>query len=413
MTSNLANTFQILKKASERQWSGCLVVSQPKDRSINWQLYLDNGELQYATSTTGQSERLSYLWQQFQPNLNPPELTSKDLEYQQLCNYFVEHNLPQSELKQLLLNCSQEALVQVLSFKQAEVEVINNQLISEAITNFSWLDLATKAKQVILGWQEVFDYCDSPFNRLYLNGKNTFNFYKIWKKNAENSEQNYLIKIVKLSTIVDLLLQKNSLYQLSVKLKIEPLHLIQLLQPFIKEKLIEILPWQEIATKTVEKEQFFAPNTNNASQLNNVKIEHQINQQKPLEVTISQRPLIACIDDSNTVQKQVKMILESVGYEVIGITESANALRGLSRQQPVLILMDINMPDINGYDLCSMLRRSQKFEDIPIIMLTGRDGIIDRMRAKFVGATNYLTKPFQPDQLIALVQELSLPVTSV
>ncbi|GAB4231368.1 MAG: response regulator [Stanieria sp.] len=411
MTSNLANTFQILKKASERKWSGCLVVSQPKDRSVNWQLYFNNGEMQYATSATGQTERISYLWQQFQPNLNPPELTSKDSEYQQLCDYFSQHNLPQSELKQLLLNCSQEALVQVLSFKQAEVEVINNQLISEAITNFSWLDLATKAKQFILGWQEVLDDCDSPFNRIYLDNKNTFNFYKIWKKNAEDSQQNHLINFGKLSTIVDLLLQKKSLYQLSVELEVEPLHLIKLLQPFIKEKLIEILPWQDTATKPVEK--IATVNSNNVAQVSSVKIEPQINQPQPLEVAISQRQLIACIDDSNTVQKQVKMILESVGYDVIGITESANALKGLSRQQPVLILMDINMPDINGYDLCSMLRRSQKFQEIPIIMLTGRDGIIDRMRAKFVGATNYLTKPFQPDQLIALVQELSLPTTSV
>ncbi|AFZ36930.1 response regulator receiver protein [Stanieria cyanosphaera PCC 7437] len=411
MTSNLANTFQILKKASERQWSGCLVVSQPKDHSVNWQLYLNNGELQYATSATGQAERLSYLWQQFQPNLNLPELTLKNSEYQQVCNYLAQQNLPQSELQQFLLNCSQEALVHVLSFKQAEVELIANQLINDAITNFSWLDLATKAKQFILGWQEVLDYCDSPFNRIYLDHKSTFNFYKIWKKNAENSEQNHLINFGKLSTIVDLLLQKNSLYQLSLKLEIEPLHLIKLLQPFIKEKLIEILPWQEQTTKTVEK---VAPdNANNSSQLNSIKIEPQINQKQPSEVATSQRQLIACIDDSNTVQKQVKMILESVGYDVIGITESANALRGLSRQQPVLILMDINMPDINGYDLCSMLRRSQKFQEIPIIMLTGRDGIIDRMRAKFVGATNYLTKPFQPDQLIALVQELSLPTTSI
>jgi twitching motility two-component system response regulator PilG len=413
MTSNLANTFQILKKASERQWSGCLVVSQPKDRSVNWQLYFNNGEMQYATSATGQTERISYLWQQFQPNLNPPELKSNDSEYQQLCDYFSQHNLPQSELKQLLLNCSQEALVQVLSFKQAEVEIINNQLISDAVTNFSWLDLATKAKQFILGWQEVFDYCDSPFNRIYLDSKNTFNFYKIWKKNAEDSQQNHLINFGKLSTIVNLLLQKKSLYQLSVELEVEPLNLIKLLQPFIQEKLIEILPWQETATKPVEKETLIEPNANNYSQLNNVKVEPQINQPQPLEVSTSHRPLIACIDDSNTVQKQVKMILESVGYDVIGITESSNALRSLSRQQPVLILMDINMPDINGYDLCSMLRRSQKFQEIPIIMLTGRDGLIDRMRAKFVGATNYLNKPFQPDQLIALVQELSLPITSV
>ena len=99
------------------------------------------------------------------------------------------------------------------------------------------------------------------------------------------------------------------------------------------------------------------------------------------------------------------MTLQPAGYRVINIIDATNALRELSRNMPVLILMDINMPDINGYDLCSMLKRSQKFQDVPVIMLTGRDGIIDRMRAKIVGADKYLTKPFEPQELIDIVQQ--------
>lgn len=106
------------------------------------------------------------------------------------------------------------------------------------------------------------------------------------------------------------------------------------------------------------------------------------------------------------------MILQASGYKVINITDASTALRNLSRQQPLLILMDINMPEINGYDLCSMLRRSQKFKEVPIIMLTGRDGIIDRMRAKFVGANNYLTKPFEPEKLLNVVKENVSVLTS-
>ena len=99
------------------------------------------------------------------------------------------------------------------------------------------------------------------------------------------------------------------------------------------------------------------------------------------------------------------MTLQPVGYRVISVVNATHALRELSRHMPILILMDINMPDINGYDLCSMLKRSRKFQNIPIIMLTGRDGIIDRMRAKLVGADKYLTKPFEPQDLINIVQK--------
>jgi twitching motility two-component system response regulator PilG len=68
--------------------------------------------------------------------------------------------------------------------------------------------------------------------------------------------------------------------------------------------------------------------------------------------------------------------------------------------------MDINMPDIDGYELCRMLRQSRQLKDVPIVMLTGRDGLIDRLRAQLVGANSYLTKPFAPEQLTQAVQKV-------
>ncbi len=117
------------------------------------------------------------------------------------------------------------------------------------------------------------------------------------------------------------------------------------------------------------------------------------------------KPVIACIDDSKAVQRQVKMTLELEGYEVVAITEPARALTALVRRRPEVILMDINMPDIDGYELCRMLRQSRQLKDVPIVMLTGRDGLIDRLRAQLVGANSYLTKPFAPEQLMQAVQK--------
>jgi twitching motility two-component system response regulator PilG len=80
-------------------------------------------------------------------------------------------------------------------------------------------------------------------------------------------------------------------------------------------------------------------------------------------------------------------------------------MTALARQKPNLILMDINMPEINGYELCQMLRQSDALKEIPIVMLTGRDGLIDRMRAHMVGATEYITKPIQPQELLDVIQK--------
>ena len=93
-------------------------------------------------------------------------------------------------------------------------------------------------------------------------------------------------------------------------------------------------------------------------------------------------------------------LLKTANYEVISILNPNDALVNLEKFQPALILLDINMPEINGYDLCAMLRRNELFQRVPIIMLTGRDGMLDRIRAKLVGATDYMTKPFEPEQLI-------------
>ncbi|MHC5729773.1 MAG: response regulator, partial [Nostoc sp.] len=73
--------------------------------------------------------------------------------------------------------------------------------------------------------------------------------------------------------------------------------------------------------------------------------------------------------------------------------------------KPDLILCDIAMPELEGYEVCAMLRHSTAFRLIPIIMLTGKDGFIDRVKANMVGATDYLTKPFTDTELLMLVEK--------
>jgi twitching motility two-component system response regulator PilG len=119
--------------------------------------------------------------------------------------------------------------------------------------------------------------------------------------------------------------------------------------------------------------------------------------------TNDHRPIVACIDDSASIQRVVKFTLESEGYRVISIKESLKALTALLNPKPDLILMDINMPDIDGYQLCGLCRKSSTLKDIPIVMLTGRDGILDRVKAKMLGSVGYVSKPFLPQDLVKVV----------
>jgi two-component system, chemotaxis family, response regulator PixG len=73
------------------------------------------------------------------------------------------------------------------------------------------------------------------------------------------------------------------------------------------------------------------------------------------------------------------------------------------RNKPDLILLDVGMPNLDGYELCSLLRRHPLFKHTPIIMVTGLTGFIDRAKARLVGASGYLTKPFTQSELLKTV----------
>jgi twitching motility two-component system response regulator PilG len=122
-------------------------------------------------------------------------------------------------------------------------------------------------------------------------------------------------------------------------------------------------------------------------------------------------PRIVCIDDAIAICETIESILKLQGYDALGCTNPLQAFNLVFQFKPDLILCDIAMPELDGYELCAMLRHSSKFRHTPIVMLTGKDQFIDRVKAKMVGATDYLTKPFVDNELLMLVEK-HLPVSS-
>lgn len=394
------NPFKVLEAKSQQAWSGCIEIEEPKDPSVSWQVYLIEGKIQYVNSTKGQQERLNYLWQKLKLSSNCPELVEQTSEYEQLCECLSNKGLEDSDFKKLLFQFIQEGLVKVLSIDETAIKVNPVKRIKKAIINLPLSNFRQKDK--IQAWQEIRSYLDSPFSRLFLEQKNALQFYKIWKNLYEQPELASLATSHKISYFVSLFIAKNSFYELVTKINFDSLILAKYLKQCLEEKIITLLPFAELKLSTadtaVAATQYPSTQRNVDSNSNQLPLS---NHNKNLS-----HNLIVCIDDSKTVQRQVKMTLETAGYQVMGIIDPTFALRKLSLQQPVVIFMDINMPNINGYDLCSMLRKSQKFKEIPIVMLTGRDGMIDRVRAKLAGATDYLTKPCDPNKLIELAKRL-------
>lgn len=105
------------------------------------------------------------------------------------------------------------------------------------------------------------------------------------------------------------------------------------------------------------------------------------------------KPLVACIDDSSQIIFLMERIITNTGYNFLGIKEPMQAIPKLILAQPDLIFLDIGMPGINGYELCAQLRKVSQLKNKPIVMLTSQNSIVDRVRAKALGATRFISKP--------------------
>lgn len=408
MNNIIQNPLKILQTKYRESWSGCIEVAEPKDASIQWQVYLLQGKLQYITITNGQQERLNYLWQKFKLGANCPQLEeppAKVSEYVQVCQWLADKQLSSENIKKILFMFVKEGLIQILSIEATNIELNPAKRIKKAVINFELKKLisndsiAAKAK----AWRETRKYFYSTSSRLYLEQKNALQFYKIWKELYTQPEFQSLAESQKLSSFVSLFVARNNLYEIATKAKVETYFLVKNLQHSIEQNVLDVLPFAE-TTKDERQDKITV--SKNDSDSKEAKPEKVVKEG-------SSQTLIVCIDDSKTVQKQVKMTLQAAGYQVLGILDPTTALKDLSQHEPAAIFMDINMPNINGYDLCSLLRKSQKFKEVPIVMLTGRDGMIDRVRAKIVGANDYLTKPCDPHKLIALAQMLEKNAMSV
>jgi twitching motility two-component system response regulator PilG len=115
--------------------------------------------------------------------------------------------------------------------------------------------------------------------------------------------------------------------------------------------------------------------------------------------------VILVVDDSPTIQKVVSVTLEAHGHEVVTASDGMEALSKLRTIKPDLVLLDITMPHMDGYQLCKILRSNDLTRQVPIVMLSGKDGLFDKMRGRMAGAASYITKPFAPSALPPLVEK--------
>jgi twitching motility two-component system response regulator PilG len=114
---------------------------------------------------------------------------------------------------------------------------------------------------------------------------------------------------------------------------------------------------------------------------------------------------VMVIDDSKTIRRTAETLLKKEGFEVITATDGFEALSMIADHQPNLILLDIMMPRLDGYQTCALIKHHRVFRHTPVIMLSSKDGLFDRARGRVVGSDNYITKPFTREELLTVIEQ--------
>jgi twitching motility two-component system response regulator PilG len=114
---------------------------------------------------------------------------------------------------------------------------------------------------------------------------------------------------------------------------------------------------------------------------------------------------VMVIDDSNTIRRSAEIFLSQAGCKVILAEDGFDALAKVSDHEPDLVFCDVLMPRLDGYQTCALIKKSRRHHDVPVVMLSSKDGLFDRARGRMVGCEEYLAKPFTKDTLLKCVAE--------
>jgi twitching motility two-component system response regulator PilG len=113
---------------------------------------------------------------------------------------------------------------------------------------------------------------------------------------------------------------------------------------------------------------------------------------------------VLVIDDSKTIRRTAETLLAKEGCEVHTAVDGFDALAKIAETTPDIVFVDIMMPRLDGYQTCSLIKHNKAYKNIPVIMLSSKDGLFDRARGRIVGSEHYLTKPFTRDELLSAIE---------
>ena len=375
-TTEFISKLQALKQA---RFSGQLLVKDPFDQE--WIFYVFLGRILYATGGDHPVRRWQRNLTTHCPKIDLHQLKSDDTsssstatfniswEYQLLFSGLKQRQITREQAGKIIAAIVAEVLFDVLQAMEVTFEVKPENYSFPQLVLLDPEQLITEVQQVWQAWQKAKIAERSP-NRAPL---------------IKQPEQLQLQTSASVYQVLTKLLDgQSTLRDLGVKMKRKVVEVTCSLLPYIQGGLVELVAIPDLPIPT-------APPPTPPVIL-------------PPEEP-QRGPLVACVDDSPLVCQSMEKILTTAGYQFLGIQDSLRAIATLLTRKPDLIFLDLVMPNTNGYEICTQLRKVSAFRHTPIIILTGNDGIIDRVRAKVVGSSGFLSKPVNAETVLTVARQ--------
>lgn len=369
--SQLSTQFQI---AAKTHFSGKFDFLTADGRK--WSLYFRLGRLIWTASSEHRFRRWHRLLKQFCPTIQPQSINLREKEFPFYWEYLVlvvlfkrQHILREQAIT-LIQAMASEVLFDLL---YASEQIIESSCVHDKLEEFSDPLAPLNAEQLLVQVQQ-------DFNDWYNAGLVHYspNAVPIIKRPNELKQ---CVSSKTYEALEKLINGNATLRDLAKTTGQSLLTLTRVLSPHFQRDLIEL-----------------------NQVLDFPKPGSTVSQAAPPAAT-SNVPLIVCIDDSPQVCQSMERIIQSAGYRYLSIEDSVHALPLLLEKKPSLIFLDLVMPIASGYEICAQIRRISVFKTIPIIILTGKDGIIDRVRAKVVGASDFLPKPVDAAKVLESIKQ--------
>jgi two-component system, chemotaxis family, response regulator PixG len=404
------NPQRLLSQLADANSSGCLEINT---ECISWKIHLHEGNIQYVHCSAQLLEQFKYHlyylgWPKAISAIKqlPNDLlnTSSSIQskssnhiYEKMIAWLLsQQHLDLSQVLKLIQNITKDNLLSFLWLDNGSSSWQDKSTLPNWIPEQIQSSLSLKVAECLneaeikqRQWQSCSEQLLSVYQRPY--------FPPSWDKKAlpASGSLNHTVLI----NLTQVLKGSTSIRQLSILLNKDEIQVAKILSPYIEDKIIYLHHAQAPLDQLphIPKNIFGA--LPKSLENNN---DRNINQGNQVEALVKTWKIV-CIDDSPTILSEIKRFLDQEKFEVTAIDDPVQAVSKVFKINPDLILLDITMPRINGYKLCSLLRSSGKCNKVPIIMVTGNTGLIDKARAKLSGATDYFTKPFSKQDLNQII----------